>query len=216
LPGLAVAGGNATRGISLPRGEWAYLQRHGDDGYTLPGAIDHERNMRRLLDAGCDRVLAIGSVGGLHPELGPGTVLCPDDFIALAAPSPTIHDDDRAHGVHGFDREWRRQLIESWSAAAGAPIVDGGVYWQTLGPRLETTAEVRMIAERAQVVGMTLGSECTVASELGLAYAAICLVTNFANGVDAHELSAGEPAAGAGEARARLEAALAAVLPQLA
>ena len=60
---------------------------------------------------------------------------------------------------------------------------DGGVYWQAPGPRLETRAEIGLIAAHADVIGMTVASECIVAGELGLAYAAICMVDNLANGV---------------------------------
>ena len=67
--------------------------------------------------------------------------------------------------------------------------MDGGVYWQALGPRLETPAEIRHIARDADVIGMTIGSECVVAAELGLAYAAICAVVNYANGVGDEELT---------------------------
>ncbi len=42
------------------------------------------RDLRPLAEQGCDRVLAIGSVGSLRPgELAVGALLCPDDFIAL-------------------------------------------------------------------------------------------------------------------------------------
>ena len=39
------------------------------------------------------------------------------------------------------------------------------------------------MAAHADVVGMTMASECIVAGELGLAYAAICVVDNLANGI---------------------------------
>src|SRR5262245_38816608 len=63
----------------------AIVQRHGgaDAAYALPHAIDHAANLRPLAEQGCDRVLAIGSVGSLHLELPVGSLLCPDDFIAL-------------------------------------------------------------------------------------------------------------------------------------
>ena len=64
-----------------------------------------------------------------------------------------------------------------------APLVDGGVYWQAFGPRFETPAEIRLIAQYADVVGMTMASECIVAGELGLSYAAVCIVDNLANGL---------------------------------
>ncbi len=42
-----------------------------------------------------------------------------------------------------------------------------------------------MFAQHADVVGMTMASECVVAGELGLAYASVCVVDNLANGVAA-------------------------------
>ena len=78
-------------------------------------------------------------------------------------------------------------MIEAWRASGQAPR-DGGVYWQTRGPRFETPAEIRLIAAHADVVGMTIASECIVAGELGLDYAALCVVDNLANGIGAGEL----------------------------
>jgi 5'-methylthioadenosine phosphorylase len=92
---------------------------------------------------------------------------------------------------------------------------DGSVYWQTVGPRLETAAEIRLIAAHADVVGMTLGSECVVAGELELRYAAICVVDNLANGVAAEPLSPEDIRAGALANRERFVPALEAVLPAL-
>jgi 5'-methylthioadenosine phosphorylase len=212
---LAVVGGNATRGIELGDGAWAALDRHGGGGYTLPHLIDHEANLRGLADAGCDRVLGIGSVGGLQPQLGPGTFLCPDDFISLGGPTTTRRGRD-AHAVHGFDPGWRELVVEAWATGADPPLVDGGTYWQTIGPRLETPAEVRAIAREADVVGMTIASECVLASELGLAYAAICVVVNYANGVGEEELTPEQIDAGARETGVTLATALDAVLPALA
>src|SRR6478752_9911283 len=63
----------------------AIVQRHGAPGapYVLPHQIDHAANLRPLVEQGCDRVLAIGSVGSLRTDLPVGTFVCPDDFIAL-------------------------------------------------------------------------------------------------------------------------------------
>ena len=191
------------------------IQRHGLGPYTQPHAIDHEANLRALVEAGCDRVLAICSVGGLRRELGVGTMLAPDDFIALHLGLSTF-DDARGHRVPGIDPEWRRVVLEAWSERSDIPLGDGGVYWQTIGPRLETAAEIRLIASHADVVGMTLGSECVVAGELELPYAAICVVDNLANGVAERPLSAADIRAGAAENRRRLVPTLEATLPALA
>lgn len=132
----------------------AVLQRHGIESYTLPHLIDHAANLRSLVEAGCDRALAIGSVGSLRPELEVGSFVCPNDFISLGA-TPTTFDDARAHSMPGFDPEWRGELISAWSAAGAGALRDDGIYWQTSGPRFETPAEIRLIAGHADVVGMT-------------------------------------------------------------
>jgi 5'-methylthioadenosine phosphorylase len=192
----------------------AIVQRHGAaaDSYVLPHEIDHAANLRPLVDQGCDRVLAIGSVGSLGAELPVGSLLCPDDFIALHL-GLSIFGDARAHSAPGFDRRWRGEVIEAWRAGGQAPR-DGGIYWQTIGPRFETPAEVRLIAAHADVVGMTIASECVVAAELGLDYAALCVVDNLANGVGG-DLDVAAMEADRVANAARLRDGLAAVLPQL-
>jgi len=189
---LALIAGSSLAAGETPAGDWEVLQRHGDPAaYVLPHRIDHVANMRALTDAGCDRVLALGSVGGLRAELAPGTMVCPDDFIALDAAPLTGLTGAAAHRVTGFDPEWRGQALEAF-AGAGIELRDGGVYWQANGPRLETAAEIRLIAQHADVIGMTIASESVVASELGLRYAAVCVVDNLANGVGERELTIAE------------------------
>jgi 5'-methylthioadenosine phosphorylase len=192
------------------------VQRHrsADGGFVLPHAIDHAANLRPLLEQGCDRVLGIGSVGSLRPEeLAVGSLVCPDDFIALNL-GDSIHEDVRAHSAPGFDREWRAEVIAAWSEGGQAPR-DGGVYWQARGPRFETPAEIRLMAAHAHVVGMTIASECVVAGELGLTYAALCVVDNLANGLGETEISVAELEADRLINAERLREGLAAVLPRL-
>lgn len=192
----------------------AIVQRHNDeDAFVLPHAIDHEANLRPLVEQACDRVLAIGSVGSLRPELGVGSLVCPDDFIALNL-GDSIYDDARAHSAPGFAPRWRAEVIAAWSEGSQAPR-DGGVYWQARGPRFETPAEIRLMAAYADVVGMTIGSECVVAGELGLDYAALCVVDNLANGLSAEPVSTEAMEADRLVNAERLREGLAAVLPRL-
>jgi len=160
-------------------GSHLVLQRHGLDRYIPPHLIDHVAHFEALASLGCDRVLAVSSVGSLRRDLPIGSALCPDDFIALHL-GLTSRDDERAHSIARFDPEWRRDAIGAWSG----PVADGGTYWQAIGPRLETPAEIRMVAAHADVIGMTVASECIVAGEMGMAYAAVCTVDNLANGLD--------------------------------
>jgi 5'-methylthioadenosine phosphorylase len=192
----------------------AVVLRHGSDSYTPPHLIDHAANLRRLADAGCDRVLAVGSVGSLRAELGAGSFVCPDDFIALQL-GLTTFDDARGHIPPGFDQRWRGEVLDGWESSGAGAIEDGGVYWQTIGPRFETPAEIRMMAAHAHLVGMTLASECVIAGELGLSYAAVCVVDNLANGIDGRPILAAELDAQRGRNALALREALAKLLPEL-
>jgi 5'-methylthioadenosine phosphorylase len=191
------------------------LQRHGTGAYRLPHAIDHAANLRSVLAAGCDRVLAICSVGSLDAGLGVGSFVCPHDFIALQI-TVTVFDDPRGHAMPGFDPAWRGAVLAAWEEGGAGKLRDGGVYWQTNGPRFETPAEIGLIAAHADLVGMTLASECIVAGELGLPYAAVCVVDNLANGIAAQPLSPAELERDREGNAVRLRDALNAVLPELA
>jgi 5'-methylthioinosine phosphorylase len=191
------------------------LQRHdGGAAYTLPHRIDHAANLRALAERGCERVLAIGSAGSLHAELPVGSFVCPDDFIALQLGLTTL-EDIRAHRTPGFDPAWRDAVLDTWRASGAGPVRESGVYWQAIGPRFETPAEIRMMAAHADLVGMTIASECIVAGELGLAYAAICPIDNLANGIGEQPLGVELLERDRAENVVRLRDALDAVLPAL-
>jgi 5'-methylthioadenosine phosphorylase len=196
-------------------GDAYVLQRHGFGIYTPPHLVDHVANLRALRALGCDRVLALNSTGALHDGYPPGSFLLADDFIALGA-LPSAFTDERGHRVPGFDAAWRERVLDTWHASATVPLHDGGVYWQVIGPRLETVAEIRLFAQHADVVGMTMASECVVAGELGLAYASVCVVDNLANGVGEHPLTWSEFETGRDATQQELEKVLAALVPALA
>ena len=74
---------------------------------------------------------------------------------------------------------------------------------------------MRALAAVADLVGMTVASECILTSEVGLPYAAVCVVDNLANGLGAQPLTLDEFRAGVAANRDRLIADLDAVLPRL-
>jgi purine nucleoside phosphorylase len=196
-------------------GDVVFLQRHGAVQYSPAHRIDHHAHAHALARVGVDRVLAISSVGTLRPEHPVGTVLVPDDFVGLANQPDSRFVDERGHCVPGLDREWRAQVVKAWAHHASRLPVDGGTYWQATGPRFETAAEVRYLATFADVVGMTMAAESVAMRERGIAYAAVCIVDNLANGVDTHELTVEEFEAGKAANRAGLVATLTAALPEL-
>jgi hypothetical protein len=68
-------------------------------------------------------------------------------------------------------------------AAANVALADGGCYGATQGPRLETRAEIaRMRRDGCDLVGMTGMPEAGLAREMGLDYACLAIVANWAAG----------------------------------
>ena len=199
----------------LDAGEFVLLQRHGFDQYVRAHEIDHRANVLALRAAGCDRILGLASTGSLRVDWPVGTFMCPDDFYAPHV-NDTVHQDARSHTIPGFDAEWRARLLETWMTRATTPIIDGGTYAQTRGPRFETAAEVRALAMVGDVVGMTIAAECILSKEADLSYAAVCVVDNLANGLDADPLTIEQFHAAVTANRTALLADLDTVLPVLA
>jgi 5'-methylthioadenosine phosphorylase len=164
-------------------GEVLCLFRHGSaaQDHILPHQVNHPANLWALKEAGAQQVIGICSVGSLKSLLPPGTILIPDDFIMLSGADP-VFPGKAIHITPTIDAGVRGRLLHA-SRVLREPVIDGGVYWQTIGPRLETKAEIRMMALFAEVVGMTMAGEAIAALELNLPYAAICSVDNYAHGL---------------------------------
>ena len=175
----------------LVRGNAVYLPRHGfGPGHILPHRIDHPSNFRALRRLGVTTVAAVCSVGSLRRSITPRHFLVPDDYVSFWSPATAVENEAR-HVTPGLDEDIRTTLIREVRRKK-LPCVPGGVYVQTPGPRLETRAEVRFLATFGDVVGMTMASEATVARELGLGYAALCVIDNYANGLVRRPLSVEE------------------------
>jgi 5'-methylthioadenosine phosphorylase len=162
-------------------GEITVLLRHQHN--RPPHRINFRSHLAALALSGVDRVVAIGSAGSLKMEIPPGSLVIPTDYMSEAA-IPSIHDHAIRHVHPGLSIEMAKKLSDLVPEARL-----GGVYVQTRGPRIETVAEVASLARCADIVGMTLASEATLAIELGMEFAAICPVDNYANGLGDEGLS---------------------------
>ena len=181
----------------------------------MPHLIDHVATLRALAELDCDRVLALSSVGGLRAELVPGTLLCPHDFIALDAEPLTALEGAEAHRVPGFDPAVARRAARRAGRGRDRRPRRGRLL---AGPRA-TAGDARrdpLRRRHADVIGMTVGSECAIAGELGLRYAALCVVDNLANGIGEAELTLDEIERNRTRNQAALRATLDAILPRLA
>jgi purine nucleoside phosphorylase len=164
-----------------------FLPRHGDDLQIPPHAINYRANLKALAVSGVDNVIALNTVGVIRPNLHPGQVAIPDQLIDYTwGRAGSIYDGtvpiDHVDFTAPFSATLRRALLQS-AAAAGVEAVDGGIYAVTQGPRLETAAEVdRLERDGADYVGMTAMPEAVLARELGMNYACVSLIVNYAAG----------------------------------
>ena len=169
--------------------QMVFIVRHGNDPaeYILPHRINHLANLQAMKDMGVTEVIGINSTGALKKNLYPGMIVIPDDFITLTA-IPTIHQDKLAHITPSLDESVRLKLITA-ARNINLDIVETGTYWQVPGPRLETKAEIRMMANYADIVGMTMANEAVIALEMGMPYASACSIDNYGNGLVEKPLS---------------------------
>jgi len=151
------------------------LMRHQHD--LPPHRINFRANLAAMAIAGVTDIVAFGSSGSLKPKFPPGSLLIPTDYISVTD-IPSIHDHAIEHVRPELSEELSKKLAKLVPAARY-----GGVYVQTRGPRIETIAEVKALAWIADVVGMTVASEATLARELGMNFAALCTIENYANGL---------------------------------
>ncbi len=165
------------------------VPRHGidPDRYILPHRINHQATMRALKDLGVTEIISVNSTGSLKKHLTPGTLVVPDDFINLSG-GPTVFERQPVHVAPTLHQDIRRKWLEA-ARASGIDVIDGGVYWQTTGPRFETRAEIRMMAQFADIVGMTMASEAIIAKEIDIPYASLCSVDNYGHGLVEKELT---------------------------
>jgi 5'-methylthioadenosine phosphorylase len=163
----------------------AFLARHGADHRYPPHRIPYRANVWALRALGVRQVLAPCAVGGLRPELGPGTLVVPDQLVdRTSGREQTFHDTGAVHVSFAdpYCPSGRAAVLET---ARDWPAVDGGTMVVVEGPRFSTRAESQWYARQGwSLVNMTGHPEAVLARELALCYTAIALVTDLDAGVE--------------------------------
>lgn len=143
--------------------------------------INHRANIQALKDLGAEKVIAINSVGSLKLSLKPGTIIIPDNFISIWN-VPTFFDREINFIVPEMEKKLGTSLCNLCKELK-IGVRYGGVYIQTIGPRLETKAEIVMLKPYGHVIGMTMASEATLCMEYEIPYASLCSIDNYCNGI---------------------------------
>jgi 5'-methylthioadenosine phosphorylase len=165
----------------------AFLPRHGRDHRYPPHRIPYRANLWALRSIGVRQILAPCAVGGLRPELGPGTFVIPDQLIDRTSGRAQTYYDEGAVHVSFADPYCPvgRETVRDAAARHGVDAEPTGTMVVVEGPRFSTRAESRWFtAIGGTVVNMTGHPEAVLARELALCYTAIALVTDLDAGVE--------------------------------
>ena len=170
----------------------AIVPRHAEEIHIPPHRVNYRANIWAVHSLGVKRVISTNSVGSMrgHPV---GSFVVLDDFIDFTCSrSSSFYDDTTVHV--DVTEPYCPEIKAALKSALGKQGLSytEGIYACTEGPRFETRAEIRMMNQFADVVGMTGVPEVVLAKELSLCYASLAIVTNQACGMTTQKLTADE------------------------
>lgn len=175
-----------------------FLARHGNPHTLAPHKINYRANIWGLKQLGVQQIIAVAAVGGITAAMKPAHIAIPDQVLDYSYGREHTFFADGDLPLTHIDFTWpytpalRQQLIAA-ATQAGISIIPAGTYGCTQGPRLETIAEIkRMEQDGCGLVGMTGMPEAALARELGMDYAAIAVIANWAAGKSDGEITMAE------------------------
>ncbi len=158
------------------------LNRHGKGHMDNPSKVNYRANIYALKALGCTHVIASGAVGSLQEEIAPKDLVIPDQVIDKTyRREPTFFDDMAVHleFASPFCPVLRDHLI-SCADAVTTKVHESGTYVCMEGPAFSTRAESEMHrAWGASLIGMTAMPEAKLAREAEMAYALVCLPSDY-------------------------------------
>lgn len=180
--------------VSLTIGQYdgqeiAFIPRHGSKHSVPPHLINYRANIMGLSQLGVKSILATAAVGSLNLDLKPGMFVLADQFLDFTKSRINTFYDGGEQGVIHCDMTVPycpelRQAVTQAAQECGFGLQNGGTYVCTEGPRFETAAEISMFKQfDGDLVGMTSVPEVCLARELGICYANISIITNYAAGI---------------------------------
>ncbi|MEU7282388.1 S-methyl-5'-thioadenosine phosphorylase [Streptomyces sp. NPDC045431] len=165
----------------------AFLPRHGRDHEYPPHRINYRANIWALRAAGVRQILAPCAVGSLRRDLGPGTIVVPDQLVdRTSGRVQTFHERGAVHVP--FADPYCAHGTAAVAEAGGEGVRTGGAMVVIEGPRFSTRAESQWYAAQGwSLVNMTGTPEAVLARELAVCYTSLALVTDLDAGLDEEE-----------------------------
>ncbi|MBI5709665.1 MAG: purine-nucleoside phosphorylase [Candidatus Eisenbacteria bacterium] len=153
---------------------------HYYEGYTMKQVAFPVRVLAAL---GCRTLVVTNAVGGMNPNMTPGSIVVTTDHINLMGDNPLVgpNDDELGPRFPDMSEPYARDLValaESVALELKIPL-QRAVFVGVPGPNLETAAEYRFLRWiGADVVGMSLVPEDLAAVHGGQQVLALNVVTD--------------------------------------
>ena len=153
---------------------------HYYEGYTMQQITFPVRVMKEL---GIQSLFLSNAAGGMNPGFKKGDLVLIDDHINLLPENPLRGLNAPEFGNRFVDmcQPYNAALNNRLQKAAAKLEIElkKGVYVSVTGPNLETRAEYRYLrAAGGDMVGMSTVPEVIVANHIGLACAAVSVITD--------------------------------------
>ena len=163
--------------------EVVFLPRHGRGHRHSPSDINYRANIDAMKRAGVTDLVSFSACGSFREELAPGTFVLVDNFVDRTVRrvssffgSGCVAHVPFAHPVGPALQD----LVERAALAEGIPYRRGGTAVCMEGPQFSTLAEsLGYRAAGYDVIHMTSMPEAKLAREAEIAYAVVCMVTDY-------------------------------------
>lgn len=163
---------------------------HYYEGYSIQDVVLPTRLMKLL---GAEVLFLTNASGGMNCDFQAGDLMMIKDHIGMFAPNPLIGANIDEFGTrfpdmsHVYDEDLQEMIRNT--AKENHISIKEGVYVQLTGPSYETPAEIRMLANFADAVGMSTVVEAIAANHCGMKICGISCVCNLAAGMNPTPLS---------------------------
>lgn len=159
----------------------AFLSRHGKKHQFPPHRVPQRANIWALKKIGIERIVGVSTVGSLQKDFKPGDIVILDQFVDFTKERDCTFFDKGAIHVSPADPfcSELRSLFYKEARKLRIPVHEKGTYWCIEGPRFSTRAESKFFKSFADVVGMTLVPEVTLAREAEICYLNLAMVTDY-------------------------------------
>jgi 5'-methylthioadenosine phosphorylase len=162
-----------------------FLSRHGKGHQYLPHEVNYRANIFALKKLGANKVFGVSAAGSLREEIKPGELAIPSQYFDHTRGKRDYSFFGNGVAAH-VSTAYPVCTALSADIVAAARRLNQAIhidknYGCVEGPRLGTQSESFFLRDHAKcdLVGMTNVPEVFLAREAQMAYATVCLVTDY-------------------------------------